>query len=113
MVMQPRIPGPNWVALGAKCIHFRPERDKDPWFDPESETDCIDICNGISDGKICPVRDKCLEYACINNESYGVWGGMTAEQRHQLRQRVKRRYRVRPDRAPRTEWKWQEETRAA
>ncbi len=29
----------------------------------------------------CPVQVECLEYALDNNEPYGVWGGMTPEER--------------------------------
>ena len=33
----------------------------------------------------CPVRAECLEYAVINNERYGVWGGLSPRQRQPLR----------------------------
>jgi WhiB family redox-sensing transcriptional regulator len=33
----------------------------------------------------CPVRDSCLAYALENNETHGVWGGMTPQQRKDLR----------------------------
>lgn len=29
----------------------------------------------------CPVRKRCLEYATVNSIGYGIWGGMTAEER--------------------------------
>jgi hypothetical protein len=29
----------------------------------------------------CPVVMECQQYALANNEEYGVWGGMTPEQR--------------------------------
>lgn len=29
----------------------------------------------------CPVRKPCLEYALMNHEEYGVWGGTTARDR--------------------------------
>lgn len=106
MVMQLRLLGPDWIAAGAKCVKFVPSRTHDPWFTPEYEQDCKDLCNGTFDGIVCPARNQCLEYAAVNNESEGVWGGMTAEERHALRQSVKREYQVRPDLAPRTEWEW-------
>ncbi|MFE9566798.1 WhiB family transcriptional regulator [Streptomyces sp. NPDC006487] len=31
--------------------------------------------------RACPVRDACREHAESNNESYGIWGGLTARQR--------------------------------
>jgi WhiB family transcriptional regulator, redox-sensing transcriptional regulator len=33
----------------------------------------------------CPVRDDCLEAALTHDESYGIWGGLSARER-------KRRY---------------------
>ena len=38
----------------------------------------------------CPVRDACLEYALVNNEAFGIWGGLTIKQRLALKRR--RRY---------------------
>lgn len=32
----------------------------------------------------CPVRTACLQHALIIGEPYGVWGGLTPEERHQL-----------------------------
>ncbi len=38
----------------------------------------------------CPVRQPCLEYALVNRERDGVWGGATErERRRMLRQRRK------------------------
>lgn len=33
----------------------------------------------------CPVADECLMYAMDNNETYGVWGGMSPHQRKRMR----------------------------
>ena len=39
---------------------------------------------------ICPVREACLEYALVNRERDGVWGGATERERRRLvRQRRK------------------------
>lgn len=40
-----------------------------------------EICNN------CEVREDCLDYALDNNENYGVWGGLTAEERMKLRRK--------------------------
>jgi WhiB family redox-sensing transcriptional regulator len=38
----------------------------------------------------CPVREACLEYALVNRERDGVWGGATERERRRLvRQRRK------------------------
>lgn len=39
------------------------------------------ICKG------CPVRDECLEFALKNDERFGVWGGMSAQDRKRLKER--------------------------
>ena len=33
----------------------------------------------------CPVRHDCLDYAMINGEKYGIWGGKSERQRRALR----------------------------
>jgi WhiB family transcriptional regulator, redox-sensing transcriptional regulator len=33
----------------------------------------------------CPVRSQCLRYAISKNEDHGVWGGMTRDERIQVR----------------------------
>lgn len=40
--------------------------------------------------RVCPVREACLEYALVNRERDGVWGGATErERRRMIRQRRK------------------------
>lgn len=38
----------------------------------------------------CPVQDACLQYALQTNEQYGVWGGLTPDERRLLRRRQRR-----------------------
>lgn len=42
----------------------------------------------------CPIKQECLDYAMAAQEEYGVWGGLTAEERkwfyHELK-KMKRR----------------------
>jgi WhiB family transcriptional regulator, redox-sensing transcriptional regulator len=33
----------------------------------------------------CPVRIECLEHAVAADERYGIWGGLTHDERRQLR----------------------------
>lgn len=33
----------------------------------------------------CPVRNECLDYAMTTGQEYGVWGGLTEDERHELR----------------------------
>lgn len=40
------------------------------------EAAAVKICAG------CPVLAECREHALVNDELYGVWGGMTEAERH-------------------------------
>jgi len=65
--------------------------DPDVWF---SDRGIDDIYNTGATTRIakefckrCPVRALCLEYALVNNEEHGVWGGLSTKERQQLKQR--------------------------
>jgi Transcription factor WhiB len=32
----------------------------------------------------CPVQAECLEYSLVNEEEFGIWGGLTEKERRQL-----------------------------
>ena len=36
----------------------------------------------------CEVRDECLEYALMNDERFGIWGGLSERERRRLRRRA-------------------------
>ncbi len=64
--------------------------DRDLFFPPEQERGryvgfreaaAKQICRG------CSVRGECLDYALAADERYGVWGGLSAEERERLRRR--------------------------
>jgi WhiB family redox-sensing transcriptional regulator len=42
------------------------------------EMNAIKVCN------TCPVKQACLDHALSVPEIFGVWGGMTEEQRHEI-----------------------------
>jgi len=47
--------------------------------------------------ELCPVREECLEYALETRPSDGVWGGLTALERHRVirrRQKAARKART-------------------
>jgi hypothetical protein len=46
----------------------------------EDRARAIAICNGTEDGRPCPVREDCAEYAVVHGISRGVWGGMSSRQ---------------------------------
>jgi len=38
---------------------------------------------------MCPVVDKCLQYALENREQHGIWGGLTVGERQALLRKFK------------------------
>lgn len=97
MVMRLRIESPFQLTGNPEedpyCIRFPPTREFDAWVDDDMDT-AQQICNGLAmkDGtkmNPCPRRHDCLMFALVNNEHYGVWGGLRPEQRHDMRQRFK------------------------
>lgn len=77
----------NWRDRAA-CQNDWRDGSADFFYDtmPMSVEWAKDRCRG------CPVIDRCLEYALDNNEPYGVWGGLTADERRALlRQRMRQR----------------------
>lgn len=40
----------------------------------------------------CPVQSQCLESALINDERFGIWGGMTEKERLTLREKARAEY---------------------
>jgi WhiB family transcriptional regulator, redox-sensing transcriptional regulator len=38
----------------------------------------------------CPVREACLEFALSTGQGYGIWGGLTEDERRSVRRRRQR-----------------------
>jgi WhiB family redox-sensing transcriptional regulator len=93
--MRLRSGAPKWFSdddplAEAKCIKFPATKEYDPWYheSEDGEDDTLEakkICKGTDDGRPCPLLQQCLEFALTNNERYGIWGGMSPEERAQLR----------------------------
>lgn len=49
------------------------------------------VCNGLDGEPPCAVREACLEYAMRTNERFGVWGGLSEQERAVLRRERRRR----------------------
>ena len=67
---------PEWQER-ALCAQTDPEA-----FFPEkggSTREAKRICTG------CEVRDECLEYALLNDERFGIWGGLSERERRRLK----------------------------
>lgn len=81
---------PSWMAAGACRDHptglFYPSSsasraDRRRNGTTAAEARAVAIC------RTCLVRVECAAYAIETNEVWGVWGGLTELQRHQLRKR--------------------------
>lgn len=98
-MMKLRTNSPRWFneenpEKQAKCVSFPGTSSYDPWFGSADATQTEDrdemeeakaVCNGTYDGKECPLRAACLEFAVVNNERFGVWGGTTPDERREIR----------------------------
>ncbi|HET9872238.1 MAG TPA: WhiB family transcriptional regulator [Propionibacteriaceae bacterium] len=51
------------------------------WFGNPNYTD-LTVEKAVCEA--CPVREACLAYALDAGESYGIWGGLTTEERRTL-----------------------------
>ncbi len=69
-------PPPMWQDRAA-CYGLDPEI-----FFPTTEEEAS---LALSFCAACPVRDDCLSWALWQGERYGVWGGMTEQERRLLR----------------------------
>lgn len=64
----------------ALCAQTNPEA-----FFPEkggSTREAKRICQA------CAVRDECLEYALLNDERFGIWGGLSERERRRLKRDI-------------------------
>lgn len=76
--MTPLADPPAWMTE-ALCAQVDPEI-----FPPnqgKSTAPAIAVC------RRCPITQACLQHALTNNETQGVWGGMSAMQRAQHHRR--------------------------
>ena len=68
---------PSWWA-GAKCrsagVNFFPERG-------ESMAPAKALC------ALCPAQDACLAFAVAERLEHGVWGGLSPQERREMRKR--------------------------
>ncbi|WP_327071187.1 WhiB family transcriptional regulator [Kitasatospora sp. NBC_01250] len=55
-------------------LFFHPPGERNPAHD-DRDAAAKAVCAG------CPVREACLDHALRTRETYGVWGGLSAEER--------------------------------
>lgn len=69
----------DWRAT-APCASLDPELFFDlAEEDPAAEAEAKAVC------KSCPLADRCLNSAMLADEEWGIWGGMTPEERRRYR----------------------------
>jgi len=90
-----RLAKEKWDALNdgidsARVVVPCQNTDPDVWF---SDRDSMDVHSSASTirqakafCKMCPVRELCLEYAIVNDEPHGIWGGLSTQDRKKLKQ---------------------------
>ncbi|WP_420035155.1 WhiB family transcriptional regulator [Streptomyces sp. cg28] len=89
-----RLPGPNadlwdWQLLAA-CRGV----DSSLFFHPEGERGAARSARETSAKEVCmrcPVRAECAAHALQVREPYGVWGGLTEDEREELMGRARNR----------------------
>ncbi|MFD3732275.1 WhiB family transcriptional regulator [Streptomyces sp. NPDC058632] len=89
-----RLPGPNadlwdWQLLAA-CRGV----DSSLFFHPEGERGAARSAREHSAKEVCmrcPVRAECAAHALAVREPYGVWGGLTEDEREELMGRARHR----------------------
>ena len=83
-------PGP-WAKQGAcrarKDIDFYPPTSSPSQSRPRKESPAIAAAKAVCE--TCPVLMECLTYAIDRPEEYGVWGGMSELERHDLRRELR------------------------
>jgi hypothetical protein len=74
----------NWE--GARCDD--PNVMPEIFFSPLTVKEAVDYCNE------CPLKAKCAAYAMNENIPDGVWGGLTEQERKDLRKSNRRKSRA-------------------
>lgn len=81
-------PGTSWRSRAA-CKHLPPDIFFPIGRGPRAEAQtrlAKEVCSG------CSVRPECLEFALAANMPYGVFGGMSEDERREARGRAPARY---------------------
>ena len=93
-----RLPGPNADVWDWQLRGLCRGKDSSLFFHPEGERGAARAAREQSAKEIClncPVQKQCCEHALRVREPYGVWGGMTEEERETHYQRHKALARAR------------------
>jgi WhiB family transcriptional regulator, redox-sensing transcriptional regulator len=83
--------GPEPWRYRAKCRGL----DTELWYPPRDKNQykyvasiSKSICMGKDGYPECPVRKECLLYADANDDTHGIWGGMSHRERNALKRKA-------------------------
>jgi WhiB family redox-sensing transcriptional regulator len=62
--------------------------DPELYFPPKGLQASIEIRMAKALCDTCPVKSECLTYALAAGEGYGIWGGLTTNERDRLRRKL-------------------------
>jgi WhiB family redox-sensing transcriptional regulator len=101
-----RLPGPNADLWDWQLRGLCRGKDSSLFFHPEGERGAARSSREFAAKEICmncPVQIPCAEHALKVREPYGVWGGMTEDEReeHYVRQKALARAQAARDKAAR------------
>jgi len=103
-----RLPGPNADLWDWQLRGLCRGKDSSLFFHPEGERGAARSSREAAAKEIClncPVQIPCAEHALKVREPYGVWGGMTEEEReeHHVRQKALARAQAAREKAARAQ----------
>jgi WhiB family redox-sensing transcriptional regulator len=103
-----RLPGPNADLWDWQLRGLCRGKDSSLFFHPEGERGAARSSREAAAKEICmncPVQIPCADHALKVREPYGVWGGMTEEEReeHHARQKALARAQAARDKAARAQ----------
>ena len=61
--------------------------DPEVWFPEQGDGSKGSVRQAKKWCKECPVQMECLAYAVANREAFGIWGGLTVEERSKMNSR--------------------------
>lgn len=82
-----RLPGPNADIWDWQLIGLCRGEDPNVFFHPEGERGPARVNRDASAKAICaacPVKVQCAQHALAVREPYGVWGGLTEDEREDI-----------------------------
>jgi WhiB family redox-sensing transcriptional regulator len=94
-MFESRLAREKWNELNEACDNAPvgipcQTTDFDVWFPEDGQHDRTRAAKKFC-GQ-CPVQALCLEYALLNNEQSGIWGGTSPRERREMR--LKRKIRA-------------------